>query len=102
MSQSPYGVPADWYMSTTKAETAGFTFSHLHDWLPTLVKTLVKSYNRILLNYPIADDIFKTYSDWSGGLATPWGLALDFGASTTSKAAYRTSPENVALCESAV
>jgi len=42
MSQSPYGVPADWYMSTTKAEAAGFTFSHLHDWLPTLVKTLVK------------------------------------------------------------
>ncbi|MGE7688243.1 NAD-dependent epimerase/dehydratase family protein [Lysinibacillus sp. NPDC097214] len=41
-SQSPYGVPADWYMSTTKAEAAGFTFSHLHDWLPTLVKTLVK------------------------------------------------------------
>ncbi|MFE3573332.1 NAD-dependent epimerase/dehydratase family protein [Lysinibacillus sp. NPDC059133] len=41
-SQSPYGVPADWYMSTTKAEAAGFTFSQLHDWLPTLVKTLVK------------------------------------------------------------
>lgn len=41
-SQSPYGVPADWYMSTAKAEAAGFTFSQLHDWLPTLVKTLVK------------------------------------------------------------
>ncbi|MGE7675539.1 NAD-dependent epimerase/dehydratase family protein [Lysinibacillus sp. NPDC094403] len=41
-SQSPYGVPADWYMSTTKAEAVGFTFSQLHDWLPTLVKTLVK------------------------------------------------------------
>ncbi|KOP72712.1 NAD-dependent dehydratase [Lysinibacillus sp. FJAT-14745] len=41
-SQSPYGVSADWYMSTTKAEAAGFTFSQLHDWLPTLVKTLVK------------------------------------------------------------
>lgn len=40
-SQSPYGVPADWYMSTTKAESAGFTFSQLHDWLPSLVKTLV-------------------------------------------------------------
>ncbi|MEB2300959.1 NAD-dependent epimerase/dehydratase family protein [Lysinibacillus xylanilyticus] len=43
-SQSPYGVPADWYMSTTKAEAAGFTFSHLHDWLPTLVKALVKEH----------------------------------------------------------
>jgi len=42
MSQSPYGVPADWYMTTTKAEAAGFAFSQLHDWLPTLVKTLVK------------------------------------------------------------
>jgi nucleoside-diphosphate-sugar epimerase len=41
-SQSPYGIPADWYMSTGKAEAAGFTFSQLHDWLPTLVKTLVK------------------------------------------------------------
>ncbi|OXS73743.1 NAD-dependent dehydratase [Lysinibacillus sp. KCTC 33748] len=41
-SQSPYGIPADWYMSTAKAEAAGFTFSQLHDWLPTLVKTLVK------------------------------------------------------------
>ncbi|MDM5249780.1 NAD-dependent epimerase/dehydratase family protein [Lysinibacillus sp. G4S2] len=41
-SLSPYGIPADWYMSTTKAEAAGFTFSQLHDWLPALVKTLVK------------------------------------------------------------
>jgi len=41
-TQSPYGVPVDWYMSTTKAEAAGFTFSQLHDWLPTLVKTIVK------------------------------------------------------------
>ncbi|KOS64733.1 NAD-dependent epimerase/dehydratase family protein [Lysinibacillus agricola] len=41
-SQSPYGVPADWYMSTTKAEAAGFAFSQLHDWLPALVQTLVK------------------------------------------------------------
>ncbi|MFJ7920187.1 NAD-dependent epimerase/dehydratase family protein [Lysinibacillus fusiformis] len=41
-SQSPYGVPADWYMTNAKAEKAGFTFSQLHDWLPNLVKTLVK------------------------------------------------------------
>ncbi|WP_036217454.1 NAD-dependent epimerase/dehydratase family protein [Lysinibacillus sphaericus] len=41
-SQSPYGVPADWYMTNAKAEKAGFTFSQLHDWLPKLVKTLVK------------------------------------------------------------
>lgn len=41
-SQSPYGIPADWYMSTTKAEAAGFTFSQLHDWLPTLMKKIVK------------------------------------------------------------
>lgn len=41
-SRSPYGIPADWYMATTKAEKAGFTFSHLHDWLPILVQTLVK------------------------------------------------------------
>jgi len=41
-SQSPYGVPADWYMTNAKAEKAGFTFSQLHDWLPKLVETLVK------------------------------------------------------------
>lgn len=41
-SQSPYGVPADWYMTNAKAEKAGFTFSQLHEWLPKLIKTLVK------------------------------------------------------------
>ncbi|MBG9690119.1 NAD-dependent epimerase/dehydratase family protein [Lysinibacillus sphaericus] len=41
-SQSPYGVPADWYMTNAKAEKAGFTFSQLDDWLPKLVNTLVK------------------------------------------------------------
>lgn len=41
-SQSPYGVPADWYMSNEKAEKAGFTFSQLEKWLPELVSTLVK------------------------------------------------------------
>ncbi|WP_025117000.1 NAD-dependent epimerase/dehydratase family protein [Lysinibacillus fusiformis] len=41
-SQSPYGVLADWYMTNAKAEKAGFTFSQLHEWLPKLVKTLVK------------------------------------------------------------
>lgn len=41
-SRSPYGIPADWYMTSTKAEKAGFTFSQLHDWLPSLVQKLVK------------------------------------------------------------
>ena len=41
-SRSPYGIPADWYMATTKAKKAGFSFSQLHDWLPSLVQTLVK------------------------------------------------------------
>ncbi|WP_324728910.1 NAD-dependent epimerase/dehydratase family protein [Lysinibacillus fusiformis] len=41
-SQSPYGVPVDWYMTNAKAEKAGFTFTQLRDWLPNLVKTLVK------------------------------------------------------------
>ncbi|MEK5232889.1 NAD-dependent epimerase/dehydratase family protein [Lysinibacillus sp. FSL K6-0232] len=43
-SQSPYNVPAHWYMSNTKATTAGFTFSQLHEWLPELVTTLVKQF----------------------------------------------------------
>lgn len=41
-SQSPYGIPTHWYMSNAKAEAAGFKFSHLNDWLPNLVTTLVK------------------------------------------------------------
>jgi len=41
-SMSPYGIPNHWYMSTAKAQAAGFTFSQLNDWLPNLVKTLVK------------------------------------------------------------
>ncbi len=41
-SQSPYGIPNHWYMSNTKAEAAGFTFSQLNEWLPSLVNKLVK------------------------------------------------------------
>ena len=41
-SKSPYGIPNHWYMSNAKAQAAGFTFSQLNEWLPNLVKTLVK------------------------------------------------------------
>jgi nucleoside-diphosphate-sugar epimerase len=37
---SPYGVPGSWYMECSKAEKAGFAFSHLRDWLPALIKHL--------------------------------------------------------------
>lgn len=41
-SRSPYAIPASWYMTTEKAQQAGFTFSELNDWLPTLVEAIVK------------------------------------------------------------
>ena len=41
--RSPYAVPASWYMTTEKAQRAGFTFSELDEWLPPLVEAIVKS-----------------------------------------------------------
>ena len=38
---SPFGIPESWYMSTAKAETAGFTFQPLSDWLPNLIQRIV-------------------------------------------------------------
>jgi len=37
---SPYAVEKSWYMSNEKATKAGFTFSHLHDWLKPLIKEI--------------------------------------------------------------
>ncbi|MGE7092134.1 NAD-dependent epimerase/dehydratase family protein [Lysinibacillus sp. NPDC048646] len=48
-SQSPYAIPADWYMSNAKAAAAGFSFSQLNDWLPKLVNTLVKEQQKSIL-----------------------------------------------------
>ncbi|NIK78223.1 nucleoside-diphosphate-sugar epimerase [Paenibacillus castaneae] len=39
---SPFGVPASWHMNTIKADTAGFTFQQLNDWLPALIFKLVQ------------------------------------------------------------
>lgn len=41
--RSPYAVPASWYMTTEKAQQAGFTFSKLNEWLPSLVEEIAKS-----------------------------------------------------------
>ncbi|MCU6707307.1 NAD-dependent epimerase/dehydratase family protein [Paenibacillus sp. J5C_2022] len=38
--QSPYGVPADWGLDTSKASAAGYTFTQLHEWLPALVREM--------------------------------------------------------------
>jgi nucleoside-diphosphate-sugar epimerase len=40
-NNSPYGVRDSWYMDTTKATEAGFTFSQLHTWYPDLVDELL-------------------------------------------------------------
>ncbi len=49
-SQSPYAIPADWYMSNAKAEAAGFTFSQLNDWLPKLINSLVKEQQETIMS----------------------------------------------------
>ncbi|SFE79839.1 Nucleoside-diphosphate-sugar epimerase [Paenibacillus algorifonticola] len=41
--QSPFGVPASWYMDTSKAEAAGFAFKHIDDWLPKLIGELANA-----------------------------------------------------------
>lgn len=41
--RSPYAIPASWYMTTEKAKQAGYTFSELMDWLPSLVKAIVET-----------------------------------------------------------
>ena len=44
-SRSPYAVPVSWYMTTEKAQQAGFIFSKLNDWLPGLINKIAKQYN---------------------------------------------------------
>lgn len=39
---SPYAVPQSWYMSNEKATNAGFTFSHLDEWLKPLIEKLAQ------------------------------------------------------------
>lgn len=39
---SPFGIPETWVMDTTKAQTNGFTFLQLQDWLPRLIEEIVK------------------------------------------------------------
>lgn len=37
---SPFGVPDDWYMDTTKAEKAGFSFQNIDNWYPALIRRI--------------------------------------------------------------
>lgn len=37
---SPFGIEQSWFMDTTKAQSEGYTFLTLSDWLPELVHTL--------------------------------------------------------------
>ncbi|MFP7200848.1 NAD-dependent epimerase/dehydratase family protein [Lysinibacillus halotolerans] len=39
-SRSPFAVPNDWYMSSEKAEKAGFQCQPLQGWLPMLIQKL--------------------------------------------------------------
>ncbi|WP_068618952.1 NAD-dependent epimerase/dehydratase family protein [Paenibacillus tuaregi] len=39
-NQSPFGVPADWLMDTSKAVRAGYRFTPLASWFPKLVQAI--------------------------------------------------------------
>ncbi|WP_226001772.1 NAD-dependent epimerase/dehydratase family protein [Paenibacillus sp. BJ-4] len=41
---SPFGIEQSWYMDTTKAQSEGYSFLSLHEWLPELVTSLNRSY----------------------------------------------------------
>ncbi|GGH19278.1 NAD-dependent epimerase/dehydratase family protein [Paenibacillus segetis] len=34
---SPFGIPSNWYMDTSKARKAGYSFDKINDWLPDLI-----------------------------------------------------------------
>lgn len=38
--ESPFGIPESWVMETSKAESAGYTFQQLEDWLPRLIREI--------------------------------------------------------------
>jgi len=40
--QSPYAIPASWYMTTDKAVNSGYQFTNLHDWLKPLIEAIAK------------------------------------------------------------
>ncbi|TRZ38955.1 NAD-dependent epimerase/dehydratase family protein [Niallia circulans] len=40
---SPYGIESFWAMSNDKAKSLGFHFSNLYEWLPRLIKDLLKN-----------------------------------------------------------
>lgn len=41
-THSPFGVPSDWYMNTSKANELGYHFSSLNAWLPNLIKDIAR------------------------------------------------------------
>ncbi|MCP3779770.1 NAD-dependent epimerase/dehydratase family protein [Paenibacillus sp. MZ03-122A] len=41
---SPFGITQSWYMDTSKAQSEGYSFLSLHEWLPELVTSLNRSY----------------------------------------------------------
>ncbi|KTD85618.1 NAD-dependent epimerase/dehydratase family protein [Paenibacillus etheri] len=41
---SPFGIEQSWFMDTTKAQSAGYKFLNLNNWLPELVSSLNKTY----------------------------------------------------------
>lgn len=45
--RSPFNIPESWFMDTTKARSAGFSFLDLNAWLPELIAAMNAEYNHI-------------------------------------------------------
>ncbi|MEW9107334.1 NAD-dependent epimerase/dehydratase family protein [Paenibacillus sp.] len=41
--RSPFGIPDDWGMDTSKAAKHGFKFDSIHDWYPKLLEQIIHS-----------------------------------------------------------
>lgn len=41
---SPFGITQSWYMDTSKAQSEGYSFLSLNEWLPELITSLNRSY----------------------------------------------------------
>lgn len=41
--RSPFALPGSWYMDASKAESAGFEFLQLRDWLPKLIQEIAST-----------------------------------------------------------
>ena len=50
---SPFGIEQSWFMDTTKAQSNGYKFLSLANWLPELIGSLNTTYESSVDNQPL-------------------------------------------------